>query len=99
MAGQYERFDDDAVTAPDDENASTSGSEGSATDHAVTVGVSGAQAAEQTGSCQTSYRMRLMEGQWPTQVGVVHLTFGMLLTLLGEHLTCALMSTPVYPLH
>ena len=80
MAGQYERFDDDAVAVPDHENLSTSGSEGDSTDHPVNSGI---QPIEQPWADQKSWRVRMMDGQWPTQVGGVHMTFGVLLTLLG----------------
>ena len=80
MAGQYERFDDDAVVVPEGENLSTSGSEGDCTDHPVNSWI---QPIEPSCTGQQSWRVRMMDGQWPTQVGGVHLTFGVLLTLLG----------------
>ena len=89
MAGQYERFHDDDVTASGGENVSTSGSEDGTTDHVVTSQVQPADLPNTGG--QRSQRIQFMEGQWPTQVGCVHLVFGFLLTFLGEHLVFVLM--------
>ena len=89
MAGQYERFHDDEVTASGGENLSTSGSEDGATDHVVTSQVQPADPPNPGG--QRSQRIQFMEGQWPTQVGCVHLVFGFLLTFLGEYLEFVLM--------